>query len=174
MWCSYKVLEKIWVSGKIKIEQSLLEKTYDYKGSIPPFIDKLRVILEEKKGDLSSKAYGMTAEVLPALDDEENVATRYNGVSKVQILLAKSFSIDKNKTDIELLNGKKVSIDKDEKDFSLIHELNQNVVSIPSWKIEEILERNPEESEEIGIYTYIYGRVKLLLLKGKELFLKTD
>ena len=160
LWQSYQVWkdrETVKLPNDIR---GLLEATYvQPDGKTPEWIACLYEKLEIERGKLRSKALGSTAKDMPPLEDNENVATRYNTYPQRPALLIKSLDSTGRKATLTLADGStQVVAETDKKNFKIAVALHKNLVNVPRYWVEERL-KTPDYLKE-----HIYGDVAVLTI----------
>ncbi len=134
IWRTLEVLGQQTDIGLPNDIRALLASTYEQSpGTEPDWVEQLRQELDKNKEDLQRMALSMTAQALPALDDDERAATRYSTIQYNQVLLVRSFDTTGDRVDITLASRDKVSVERDQRDLGVIKKLYENLVSVPAY-----------------------------------------
>jgi CRISPR-associated endonuclease/helicase Cas3 len=124
----------------------ILEATYDEPSATEPAAwRELRLQLEAVKEKLKNTADRVTRIwVEPALDDEEDIQTRYSNYPMTQLLLAREVTLqDAYTVRLKLLNGETVMASSQDWNFNAAKAIHRNLTRVPRWALSTFLPNTP-------------------------------
>jgi CRISPR-associated endonuclease/helicase Cas3 len=167
LWKTYTVWEN---RTEVKVPadmRELIEKTYKRdKSQEPFFVQELYEQLEKKKKSLRRKATAVMADVtsIPAMEDDENAATRYSNIVYTYCMVVLEVEKYKKHSILTLLDGKKLRVQRGRSIYETARKIHNNMVPIPSYLFDK---RKIETQNSAILRDYIYG--KSVLLKKDEI-----
>ena len=137
LWRTYQVFaerSRIDLSADVR---HLLEQTYGPADGQPDFAKKMHRRLEEHRCKLASHALAGLAEIdsLPALDDDESLATRYSDLHMVSVLLVTAVEHQGPQVAVGLLDGSRVIIRPGARQWQVMGSLHVNLLSMPAYRL---------------------------------------
>jgi hypothetical protein len=112
----------------------------------PPAWRELFEAMEARKRSMRSRALDNSNPWQLALDDEEDVQTRWGGCPTASVVLVgKVFAWDSKKgARFELLDGEKCATRAERFDYGVAKAIHRNTVDVPRWCVDESLGRAPD------------------------------
>jgi CRISPR-associated endonuclease/helicase Cas3 len=126
--------------------RAILEGTYaDPPADEPEAWRELRQELEEKKRKLAAQALSATnVWVIPSLQDEEGVQTRYSTYPMAQLLLAtEAAPLNSHSAQLRLLHGTVVTAHDRDWNFETAKAIHRNLTRVPHWAVATALMNPP-------------------------------
>lgn len=162
LWRSYQILQNIKAISLPDDIRRLLEDTYEKLNNEPEFIISLKEKLESKKKELRQKARGSISREIPALKDDEYIATRYSTVQQIQTLLVLSLESTGNTAKVKVLSGEEIAVDSYKRNFYCTRILHRNIVPLNKNYFRNVRNFRPPAY----LSKHIYGDLLILELQG--------
>lgn len=119
--------------------RKLLNETYDEKTDEPEALNNLKLQQEQKNQKLEryANAMHMNTKGMPVGKDDEHAATRYNDRPMKDVIIVKSFTENKNYTELVLLTEDTIKISSYKRDIYAAAQMYENLLRIPSYLLPE-------------------------------------
>jgi CRISPR-associated endonuclease/helicase Cas3 len=160
LWRTYQVWADIRTLALPEDIRPLLEKTYDEPGGdSPDFIVEARADLARRCQKLRGYANTARADVVgfPAMDDNENVSTRYSEVPMLDVVLARSVEISGTTAAMVLSDGEKADVNCFQWQRQAALALHRNLVPVPFYHL-------PDAMTPKYLTKYFHARTPVLLI----------
>ncbi|MGR3174804.1 MAG: CRISPR-associated helicase Cas3' [Candidatus Scalindua sp.] len=171
LWRSYEVWKRqteVLLPHDIR---GLLESTYQPLENEPDFILELKEKLDRERKKMKDAALGSTAEAMPEMPDDEQIATRYSTQFQIQALLVKNLEPKGKSADLTLMSGEDIHVYESVRNFDITKRLHRNIVPLNRNRFRKFDNlRAPKYLSK-----HIYGELLVLLMKDDgQLFYNGD